>query len=51
MSPSQPPNISNTDTRLKSLNNYTLCVCVHGYSVVSDSLQPHGLQPTRLLCP
>ena len=24
-----------------------LCVC----SVVSDSLRPHGLQPTRLLCP
>ena len=22
-----------------------------GRSVVSDSLQPHGLQPTRLLCP
>ena len=25
-----------------------VCVCV---CVVSDSLQPHGLQPTRLLCP
>ena len=24
-----------------------MCVC----SVISDSLQPHGLQPTRLLCP
>ena len=24
--------------------------CVN-HSVVSDSLQPHGLQPTRLLCP
>ena len=22
-----------------------------GYSVVSDSLQPHGLQPAKLLCP
>ena len=27
-----------------------VCVCV-SYSVVSDSLQPHGLQPARLLCP
>ena len=24
-------------------------MCV--YSIVPDSLQPHGLQPTRLLCP
>ena len=27
------------------------CSCVFSCSVVSDSLQPHGLQPTRLLCP
>ena len=27
-----------------------VCVCV-SRSVVSDSLRPHGLQPTRLLCP
>ena len=26
---------------------YSVCVCL----VVSDSLQSHGLQPTRLLCP
>ena len=26
------------------------CVCV-SHSVVSDSLRPHGLEPTRLLCP
>ena len=26
-------------------------VCVLSNSVVSDSLQPRGLQPTRLLCP
>ena len=25
--------------------------CVLSHSVVSDTLQPHGLQPTRLLCP
>ena len=27
-----------------------VCVCVQ-VSAVSDSLQPHGLQPARLLCP
>ena len=34
---------------------YTLCVCartcVYVCSVVSNSLQPYGPQPTRLLCP
>ena len=25
--------------------------CMHTCLVMSDSLQPHGLQPTRLLCP
>ena len=28
-----------------------LCTCMLSHSVVSDSLQPHGLQPARLLCP
>ena len=29
-----------------------LCCCaLLSHSVMSDSLQPHGLQPTRLLCP
>ena len=27
------------------------CVCVFSCSIVSDSLQPHGVEPTRLLCP
>ena len=27
-----------------------VCVCLISCSVMSDSLQPHGLQPTRLLC-
>ena len=27
-----------------------VCVCVLSHSVVSNSLQPCGLQPTRLLC-
>ena len=30
---------------------WTPCVCVCVCSVVSDSLQPYGLQPARLLCP
>ena len=35
--------------RLNKLHSPWLChYCC---SVVSDSLQPHGLQPTRLLCP
>ena len=28
-----------------------VCVCVQAQSVMSNSSQPHGLQPTRLLCP
>ena len=30
---------------------FELCVHVLSRSVVSDSLRPHGLWPTRLLCP
>ena len=29
----------------------TLCYAVRSCSVVSDSLRPHGRQPSRLLCP
>ena len=28
-----------------------VCVCAHDLEVLSDSLQPYGLQPARLLCP
>ena len=28
-----------------------MCMCVFSHSVMFDSLQPHGLQPARLLCP
>ena len=28
-----------------------VCVCVCVYVCISNSLQPYGLQPTRLLCP
>ena len=35
-----------------SLNTiWNSCLCVHVYSVVPDSLWPHGLQSTRILCP
>ena len=30
---------------------YTFMCCVFSHSVVSESLQPHRLQPARLLCP
>ena len=33
------------------LHHTTECMCMHGCSLFSDSLQPHGLQPARLLCP
>ena len=35
------------------ISYFTICVCcaVLSCSVISDSLWPHGLQPTRLLCP
>ena len=36
--------------QVKSKNKTPVCVCV-SHSVVSDSLQPHGLQPTRVLSP
>ena len=39
---------------LKMLNGgpvTLLCGCAHVCSVMSDSLQPRGLQSTRLLCP
>ena len=28
-----------------------MCCAMPSHSIESDSLQPHGLQPTRLLCP
>ena len=34
-----------------SLGIKYLLVCVLSGTVMSDSLQPHGLQPTRLFCP
>ena len=31
-------------------NSVCVCVCTLSHSVGSNSLQPHGLQPTRLFC-
>ena len=49
---------THTHIQTPECNNIVcVCVCVcararwHMCSVVSDSLQPHGLQPTRLLRP
>ena len=38
-------------TRAFTTETVSVCVCVRAHSVVSDSLQLHGLQPARLLCP
>ena len=38
------------DSGIDHLNLFCVCVCV-SCSVIPDSLQPHGLWPTRLLCP
>ena len=43
------PNILNTFVSV--ICSVTVYVCCVSRSVVSDSLQPHGLWPTRLLCP
>ena len=42
-------NLAPSDFSLNCLQNK--CTCFLSLSVMSDSLQPHGLQPTRLLCP
>ena len=34
-----------------TVKSQNMCLCVLGCLVMSDSLQHHGLQPTRLLCP
>ena len=33
------------------MSSVCVCVCVIGCSVMCNSLRPHGLSPTRLLCP
>jgi len=37
--------------RCSPLSPTALVGCMHMCSVMSNSLQPHGMQPTRLLCP
>ena len=54
MSPSQPhPQPSQPLTCFLPCVCVRVCVCVHTLSraIMSNSLQPQGLQPTRLLCP
>ena len=41
------PDLSEPQLLICKVRRMCMCVC----SVMSDSLQPHGLQPTRLLCP
>ena len=41
----------NTSSKLINSSKPQLCCAVCRRSVTSDSLQPHGLQPARLLCP
>ena len=48
------PSSSAKDHQLLPLSNFVFFrfgFVAISHSVVSDSLQPHGLQPTRLLCP
>ena len=49
---------SSLNPSTSSLHSYTVSwpqglfsACIHVCSVVSNSLQPHGLSPARLLCP
>ena len=42
---------SHASTSHLNQGNNLLCYAVLRRSVVSNSLQPHGLQPARLLCP
>ena len=51
----RPSKIRRDSLSQKSFNLPPMRVCVHAcvraFSVVSDSLRPHGMQPARLLCP
>ena len=38
-------------TTLLVIVSYTMCACVLSPSVMSSSLRPHGLQPSRLFYP
>ena len=48
--PHIPPRLC-TWSVCRMLTRTSLCVCALSHSDVSDSLQSHGPQPTRLLCP
>ena len=46
-----PPRAALQVTEKHQSSQIHLCVCLCVCSVASDSSQPHGLYPTRLLCP
>ena len=39
------------DQLIEKKNFLNICAAVLSHSVMSDSLQPHGVQQARLLCP
>ena len=43
--------MSQSLSEISELSDDCVHVCMFSHSVVSDSLQHHGLQPARLLCP
>ena len=43
--------INNKGEQINVSCRMCVCMCMHACSVVPYSLQPYGLQPTRLLCP
>ena len=51
--PALPNSVANVQLCVRACMCVCVCVraCVRAHSVVSDSLQPHGVQPVRLLCP
>ena len=51
MVPEEEPMTLGTLKVLQVWEHQRLCCSVLSRSVVSDSLRPYGLQPTRLLCP
>ena len=40
----------NQGKRKGYFSEFCVCCCMHACSVMSDSLQPHGVGPTKLLC-
>ena len=49
--PSEPPGKLITNNNEQQLLHSTIYQASSTYAVISDSCRPHGLQPTRVLCP